>query len=168
MSNDNKRFLLLKAGSHSVKAVSVDNPGYESFNRAVGADWGAVVHCADLSSVMNRAGGFGAHKVVDLWIDDEGALSDKRVMNDIASLFAGQVIYGDALVMLSDPHSGESGGMPLPVLAWVATIVRNMVADTDGMDKRLAQLVEAREAWMEATGGTGIKITFIDEKGGAA
>lgn len=169
MSNDNKRFLLLKAGSHSVEAVSVDNPGYESFNRAIGADWGSVVHCVALSNVFGKPVGLNtAHTNIDLWIDDEGALSDKRVMNDIASLFAGQVIYGDALVMLSDSYSGESQGMSLPVLVWLGTVARNMVADKAIAGEHLARLVEARDAWMAATGGTGIKITVIDEKGGAA
>ena len=61
-------------------------------------------------SQIARDNGIGG--CIELWIDDEGAIKvdDSGVpvkkVNKVASIFVGQLIFGDALVILTDPTTG--------------------------------------------------------------
>lgn len=143
------RFLLLKASegpAHSV--VLIDNKGFEAFNAAINAQWGAVWPCLPMTEVMHLR---GAHtdKVIDLWCDDEALLRAEPEYNELASRFAGTDIFGDALVMFADPSTGESDGLPLEVAGWMSETCKSYMKIKASMET-IGRIDES-----------------IDEKGGA-
>ena len=171
-------FLLLKAGSDSPEFVEIDNPGsgFEKFNELVGAECGEIVLSRELSQIA-RDNGIGG--CIELWIDDEGAIKvdDSGVpvkkVNKVASIFVGQLIFGDALVILTDPTTGESGGFDRPTFTWLDRVIRALRSPLREqiVAAMMSQMVAQWDEWMRLTKGTGVQIIEVpaeDAKGGAA
>lgn len=68
----------------------------------VARDWrayNAMIGCEYADTARTKIDG------LHLWVDDVGAVSGEKMVNAMASVLAGQAIYGDALVMALD-HEG--------------------------------------------------------------
>jgi hypothetical protein len=164
-------FMLLKADGESF-VCDIEGKDYPQFNAAIGADTGAVVRSRGLTAALMDGGGrrlFGCDSV-DLWVDDEALMKPEPKVNVLASVFAAQLIHGDALVMLSNA-GGESMGLPLEVEYWLMGVIADLMRNGKA-DAMLEQVRKEHEEWMRETNGTGIKVTVWDEtddkKGGAA
>jgi hypothetical protein len=101
--------------SRPLLRLTLEN-SYQSFNDAIAARYGEIVVAAKSRAAMT-ARSFGL--ILDLWIDDEGQLVDNPRPNLRASAMAGQLLYGDALVLCAR-RGGETTGVPDPVADIIA------------------------------------------------
>lgn len=161
-------YLLLPA-SGEPKFGTIDNADWQEFNRAIKADTGAVVRSRGLTEALGDTGRrMFAVETVDLWVDDEALLKPEPVPNVLASCFAGQMIHGDALVMLGTGQ-GESVGLPTELEFWLIGVIGE-IERTGKRDEIYAAVKAQHEAFMKEN-PSGFRIVAMESitgEGGAA
>jgi hypothetical protein len=100
--------LFLRVGSVEPVHVTVARD-WQAYNAMIGCEY------ADTASTTIA----GLH----LWVDDVGAVSGEKMVNAMASVLAGQAIYGDALVMALDHE-----GMTRPITVAETVSVMEIIA----------------------------------------
>lgn len=111
--------VLLLPKDSGMPILSLDLPrGYQSLNEAIAARWGTSVsvRVPEVAKSATRS-----RLSVDLWCDDEGLMGAEPIVNARASMLAGQMIVGDALVLTVNAE-GETVSVPDGIAQTVRTI----------------------------------------------
>lgn len=128
---DARRSRLERAMSDETKAVvqeAAEGAGLlflrvgsaEPVHVIVARDWrayNAMIGCEYADTARTTISG------LHLWVDDVGAISGEKQTNAMASVLAGQAIYGDALVMALDHE-----GMTRPITVAETVSVMEIIA----------------------------------------
>lgn len=92
-----------------------------------------VVRLGDLPSQIIEASGMpeGDYSI-DMYVDDEGLLLG-QAPNPIATTLADQIIVGEALLVLSNEHTGESVGMNQWMFKGLYSALAEFMMEQDGL-----------------------------------